>query len=171
MESANPYQSPRAIQRKVHGARGRPSRWLIAFLINLPLPVVLGIGSSEGAAIFGMVLGIVALGVAGWTFCVVALRFSNCFALATGILAISQFFPVLQFIAGLIAIELVFIGRPGPFMEEGPTTELVTFTDGLFTTLITGILLAIPAVLLGLFLRYVWPGYARREQRPRSLSH
>ena len=171
MPTRDPIANAGGLPHKKRRLGGHPSRWFLAFLANLPIPTLFIIGRSEGPARFGLALGLIGLVLAGWIFYLAAPRFTNCFALAATFVAISQAFPVMHFIVGAVAIELASPDYPYLFDEEGyPAVTLTTFPKGLVATLTIGTLFSGLTILLGLFLRYVWPGYDRREQQPRALS-
>ena len=101
--------------------------WALAVAVNLPIPLLFGLAAVAKGGLFGMCAGIGAFWLAG---AVVIARVPSVRALVVYgplFFAFSQFFPVVQVMAGAAAVDL-FDRTHDPMSE--PTAFLVTVATG-----------------------------------------
>ncbi len=120
------------------------SAWLLAVLINLPIPVMFGSGVVVGPARFGMLLGIIAVYAVGVWCC--TMQSGTMWRLIVGSLltALSQLWPVLHMFVGLIAMG---ISRAIFFVVDENFTRI---PEVISATILTGIGLILPSFAFGL---------------------
>ncbi len=145
MEDFNPYQA----QEKLAGSlRQQPhrSRWwsdrryLLVFLVNLPVPTYLALMTQERRVVWGILPGLIVLFVGGRLICGRSAHVRHAFLLGCSLVALSQLFPVLQLTAGIFAILLSEqIGISGSRLVEDIVlgAGVLLFRDLLITSLAT----------------------------------
>ena len=154
MQSENPYQvttelehSPVAEEANAAPVRRTVTSWIIVFLLNLPVCVLFGASLFSSAGGYaGMFIGCVL-----WCGLGILLCFGNHIphvrATARGglLVALSQFYPLLQMFAGTIAaaiLESLFnlggsdggplnIGTTGPVADMAVSTAMTLLTGGM----------------------------------------
>ncbi len=138
--SENPYAvEPASIQPSIDvspsaGLSWRSAAWGAVVLINLPVPLMLGMACSRGGSVIGMPIGILAVLLTGLWCCrriPKAMTMLNSGAVVT---ALSQFWPIAHDIIGIFAVgisRLVFDREAGDRM----LTKVISVTSA---TLLTG---------------------------------
>ncbi|MEO2089645.1 MAG: hypothetical protein ABGY75_09140 [Gemmataceae bacterium] len=78
--------------------------WTGVFLANLPIPVLMAYGTTSGSGVAGLIAALAVLYWVGFILC--AGRFCVGRSLVQGgiVVAVSQFFPVLQALSGMFAL-------------------------------------------------------------------
>jgi len=157
---------------KVAEAPDRPPglAWLIVFLANLPIPLMLGWIFTEKQGRIGMALAIVLWWLMGHLVCRLSRGFD--LALVTGgmLVGLTQFFPFLHLKAGAWSL---FVGSklgqvaafPLGHDSPGDFTVLTELGGFIATTLTGGILIAV-ALACGAVLRAITPGPSRTHPKP-----
>ena len=120
------------------------SAWLLAVLINLPIPIMFGAGVVVGPARFGMLLGTVVVYAVGVWLCLVQSGIMWRLILGSLLTALSQFWPVLHMLVGLIAMG---ISRAIFFIADQNFTRI---PEVISATILTGIGLILPSFVFGL---------------------
>ena len=113
--------------------------WPIVFLLNLIVPILLASSLLKITAVFGLIVVVVAYLAVGW---LIGRRWPGLLrrVVAGGwVICVSQVLPMIQMLAGLIAIELVgWLGVTNSVddlmspkgLNSGVTVALVTFFCG-----------------------------------------
>ena len=141
----NPYAAP-TVQAVEVESTGRASAhmatvaWLMAVLINLPVPVMLGISCTRGPGQIGMLIGVLAFAGVGLILCRRVPSLMKSISLGSLVTAISQFFLILHMYVGMAAITICKLGA-----ANGDLTGVVEIT---MTTVLTGVGLIIPSLIL-----------------------
>ncbi len=139
----------------VKAPAGKPPvrAWTLVFLANLPVPLFLGVWISNATVMtgkLGMACGVAILYWLGLRACHRAPRATFWVIFGGWFVAVSQFFPVLQIVAGIAGYYpvAVLFWWLGPFLIEN---LVVGFVVLLGATLGTGAILIAAAAALGSF--------------------
>ena len=154
----NPFAPPTVQSSLVRDVQQPSSRsliiyWIIAFCINLPLPVMLGALRTSGPGNIGMIIGCVIVNVTGLWLCRVAPYFMLRLSVGSVPVALSQFFGVLHIFVGLAAIKvssLIFHSTADP--RSGDMTrigDMARIDEVTLATILTGIGLILPSIAIG----------------------
>lgn len=101
--------------------------WALAVVANLPVPLLFGFAVVAHGGLFGMLAGVVAFWLVGAAAVAWAPRLRAVLVYGGALLALTQGLPVLQIVAGAVAVEL-FCTSPEPMSEL--TEFLVTLVTG-----------------------------------------
>ena len=155
-QDLNPYQAPSAhsplpVAQSPSTFFQKPvvvqSAWLLAVAINLPMPLMLGFdATSDGAARLGMPIGIVTVYGIGVWICLHRAEVMWRLIVGSIFTALTQIWPVLHMLVGIVAMgisKLIF--DPGREREQ-----IEALPEVVFTTLLTGIGLILPSLVMGL---------------------
>lgn len=137
--------------------------WLVVFAINLPIPLWFGWSFAEGDGRAGVIAALPLIFAIGIFGCGVARKVGLALVVGGVIVALSQFFPVLQIVAGVFGIA---VGRVLGLVEDGGgdvlDSTIPSLAGGFVVTLATAAALIGPAVVMGsllsLFLPRRWRG-------------
>lgn len=110
--------------------------WALAVVANLPVPLLFGFAVVAHGGLFGMLAGIVAFWLVGAAVVACVPRLRAVLVYGGAVLALTQVLPVLQIVAGVVAVEL-FDTTPEPMSE----------LTGFLVTLVTGGQLALVVLL------------------------
>ncbi len=147
---SNPYASPAEVvadQPKTDQQRRFTETsfaWLLVLTLNLPVPFACAFAIANTHAIIGATLLVVGLLIAGHLLMKSSPRLMRVFVQGGIVTAISQFFPLLQMIAGSIALD--FCAQAGLAIPDGEDTigSINTFAGGIMAAAITaGIVLCV----------------------------
>lgn len=172
MNDANPYQAPARVEGEtppLSAARRIPKRllagWTAVFLLNMPLPLLYGWIFTQNHGRAGMFAAAATLLLLGGWVCVTQRKLGLALVVGGAPLALSQIFPLAQFMAGLVAL---IIGDFFRQVENKDDTvgEVVSEPGGFLVTMITGSLLMGAALVLGLLLRALMPARWREGASP-----
>jgi hypothetical protein len=155
-QDINPYEAPSAhsplpVAQSPSTFFQKPwvvqSAWILAVVINLPVPLMFGFSfTAAGAARLGMLIGVaVVYGIGVW---ICLHQASVMWRLIVGSMftALSQFWPMLHMMVGAIAMGVSkFLFDP----ERG-REQIEAIPEVVLTTLLTGIGLIIPSLVMGL---------------------
>ena len=145
----NPYAAP-TVQAVEVESTGRASAhmatvaWLMAVLINLPVPVMLGISCTRGPGQIGMLIGVLAFAGIGLMLCRRSPRLMKDLSFGSVLTALSQFFPILHMYVGMAALTICTLGA-----TNGDMTGVVEIT---MATVLTGVGLIIPSLVVGVLI-------------------
>lgn len=164
---ANPYQSP-STQVAAEEAALRLARkvdylsivcWPLICLGNMLMPFTFAAAlMNEQRGQIGAALAAAMLLIAGWVLCWLRPVWVRTVMVGAVVTGLSQIFPILQMIAGIIAIAVAAllglgVADDGPAEMPAITSELGAFVIGIQV----GLLLLIVATGIGLFLRLLLP--------------
>lgn len=160
-DDSNPYQSPEPTEAPAaqpnDSERGWDKfaiiGWPIALGANLPIPLLCGIALTELAGRWGMWLAILLILGLGYLVCYNWPRLSRRLVSASLLVAVTQFIPILQIVAGSIALQVVaqlpFVA--GVSIDEHGPERIVSERAGFAVTLLVGVsLLGIVAAIIAL---------------------
>ncbi|MFN7733206.1 MAG: hypothetical protein ACK5OB_15020 [Pirellula sp.] len=165
MDNLNPYQPPAANpdaiatetrrDRVVAGPLMLSIEWTAVLCFNLIVPVLFGMGMTSEQAKIGVFLAVAMIACIGYYFCY-ARPLPVLFIIRGGVLvALSQFFPILQVFAGALSIQILL--TLGIIEDSDILNMLSTATAGFLAALLTGTILMIAAFVVGILLRLVTP--------------
>lgn len=161
-QDANPYEAPSALG--VLSAAQPPSvffqkpavvqtAWFLAVSMNLPIPLWLGFDvTSDGAARIGMPIGILTVYGTGVWIC--SHRPEVMWRLIVGSIftALTQIWPIFHMLVGIVAMGVSkFIFDPNREREQ-----IEAIPEVVLTTLLTGIGLILPSLVMGLIFLMVF---------------
>jgi hypothetical protein len=140
------------------------SAWFLAVSMNLPMPLILGFdATAEGAARLGMPIGIVTVYGTGVWICLHRADVMWRLIVGSMFTALTQIWPVLHMLVGIVAMGISkFIFDPN--RERG---EIEVIPEVLLTTLLTGIGLILPSLVMGLVFLMMF-GIRIFDQQPAS---
>jgi hypothetical protein len=119
----------------------------LAVLINLPMPLSLGFNATaESAARLGMPIGIVTVYGIGVWICLHRVEVMWRLIVGSIFTAVSQIWPMLHIVVGAAAMAVSkFI-----FDADRQREKIEALPEVIFTTLLTGIGLILPSLVMGL---------------------
>jgi len=143
-------------RRVIHSPMVLSIQWTVVVLCNLIVPLLISwsMTSGEGKAGIGVAVGVALLiGYLGSVFAPLFVLFTTRGGL---LVALSQAFPVLHMVAGLVSITC--LNRIGILPDDAVMRdEPFGFAEAFFMTVLTGGILVSTACGLGLLLRLVTP--------------
>ncbi|MBW3600364.1 MAG: hypothetical protein KY475_24250 [Planctomycetes bacterium] len=178
-DEPNPYESPRQIANSEEGPLGNTGgidkfaiiAWPVVFGLNIIIPAWFGWAVTGEHGRIGLCLASALFLASGWVLCYVRPAITRRLILGALVFAPSQFIPVVQIVAGIIAFIIAgALGLTGPDNDE-PTGEFGGFV---ITFIVGGILLMFAGVIgwiVGLILPQSWQSrngafnIARRRRR------
>ena len=167
-DEKNPYQPPRLGNqpenkvRLLHEeARVLTSpltlsiEWTVILGFNLIVPALVAWGLTNTPAKLGSAFALFLIALIGYYFCITK-PLPMLFIIRGGVLvALSQFVPALQLVAGAISIRALILFRIVP--ESSFNEMLSTPTAGFLVPLLTGLILIGISLTLGFLIRIVTP--------------
>jgi hypothetical protein len=117
----------------IHSNKERVYYWCILFVINLILPVFVGLTETEGNGRYGMLAGIVLCWFIGLVVCAYLRSLGTALRWGALFVAFNQFIPVLQIFAGSYAKSIGSQFQSHPQLEY---QSLDTFMSGFLATVI-----------------------------------
>ena len=127
--------------------------WTLVFVGNLPVPLMFGLWATSKAGVWGMVGALAVLYWIGFALCLFRFRVSRSLVWGALVLAVMQFFPLLQFLAGTAALKLTetVCGRLPD--RELPATPVESELEAFVAVFLSAQPLWIIAILIGAFIR------------------
>lgn len=174
-DELNPYQSPESAKEKVERPKQLERRlelfamlgWPIALGLNLPIPLYFGVVRTQFAGRSGMTLGILVILGLGYLFCYCRPDLSRRFVWASSVMAGTQFLPIIQIIAGMIAItiaqEIPFLSLS--FGRDDLPEQIQNELSGFALTVFVGMLLSLPIATVVLVSSLIWPNSRSRNNQ------
>lgn len=171
MDDANPYQAPSNFETETSPASTaaldllRPlwRGWAPVFLLNMIVPLLYGLSMTHGFGRLGMFAAVPVLFALGGWVCACQPKFRRALIRGGVLVALSQLLPVLQIVAGLVAMDLTaMLGQAQAAVVRPP--EVVSAPGGFLMTMFTGLLLMCAAFCLGLLLQAILPDRSRNNQ-------
>ena len=155
-QDINPYEAPSAhsalpVAQSPSTFFQKPvvvqSAWFLAVAINLPMPLMFGFSfTAEGAARLGMLIGIAAVYGTGVWICLHRAEVMWRLIVGSAFTAISQIWPMLHMLVGIVAMGISkFI-----FDANREREQIEAVPEVVLTTLLTGIGLILPSLVMGL---------------------
>lgn len=120
--------------------------WLLAVLLNLPVPVMLGKSAvSDPRAMVGLPLGIAAVYIAGFWVCLQRTGLMWRLIVGSSITALCQFVPVAHMMIGMMAMGI----SQAIFDPYRTTRDISSLPEAALATVLTGLGLIVPSLLMG----------------------
>lgn len=128
--------------------------WTLVFVANLPVPLIFGLWATSKAGVWGMVGALVVLYWIGFALCLFGFRVSRSLVCGALVLAVLQFVPLPQFLAGAAALKFTetVCGRAPD--RELPATQVESELEAFFAVLLSAQPLWIIAILIGTSIRH-----------------
>ncbi|HEY2412789.1 MAG TPA: hypothetical protein VGI40_11130 [Pirellulaceae bacterium] len=161
-DDINPYESPQEVESV--GPLSYSSIdwsaslwWPVVFGANLIVPVLLGWQIAREYGRFGMCLTSFLFLAAGWALCCLRPAIARRLIAGSAVFAISQLFPLIQMVSGIVAVGAVeWLGLGDDRGDMGIST-IPTFLGGCLATAIVGIILLSIAGVLGFIVSFLLP--------------
>ena len=155
-QDINPYEAPSAdsalpAQQSPSTFFQKPwvvqSAWFLAVAINLPAPLMFGFSfTAAGAARLGMLIGIAVVYGTGVWICLHQAAVMWRLIVGSVFTALSQIWPMLHMLVGIVAMGISkFI-----FDADREPDQIEAIPEVVLTTLLTGIGLILPSIVMGL---------------------
>jgi len=159
---SNPYQpsdsdfiSESVERRVIHSPLVLSIQWTVVVLFNVIVPLMLSWSMTQGVGHFGVGLGVLLILLLGY-WASVGMPLFVLFTIRGGVLvALSQFFPVLHLIAGLLAVS--FYRYSGIIPAESLDRTGVGLMGAFLLTATTGVILMSFCLVVGFFIRLITP--------------
>jgi len=164
----NPYQPPRIGVQPADAVRLRNDEsrvlasplilsieWTVILAFNLIVPTLVAWGFTNNPAKLGSGFAVFLIAVIGYYFCITK-PLPMLFIVRGGVLvALSQFVPVLQLVAGAVSIRALILFR---IVDDSSFSQMLsTPAAGFLVTMLTGLILIGVSLTLGFLLRIVTP--------------
>ncbi|MCY3004965.1 MAG: hypothetical protein NTV29_03195 [Planctomycetota bacterium] len=165
-EPSEIYIAPEVKSHRVlHSPLVLSIQWTVVVLVNLIVPCLLASSMTGPMGNWGIFLGVLLVLLLGY-LASTAIPMGVLMTVRGGILvALSQFFPVLHIIAGLLSIE--FYRMTGIIDADLQGRGKVGFQGALLLTVTTGGILLLVSCGLGVILRWITPNRWWLSQRLR----
>ncbi len=156
-EQKSPAENPVCPEEDESGIDQFASRvWPIAFGVNMIVPVILAMTLTSFRGWIGTGVAAFTLLILGYYVCRVYPRFGVNLLFGAGIVAATQFYPILQFLAGTLAMELAtqlgLVVRDDDWLGE---LLIVTEVSGFVVTFACGTILLVIASIVGLLIGFL----------------
>ena len=126
--------------------------WTVVYIVNLFLPVFLGLSATREGGKFGMLLGVILYFTLGCYLCYVAREVVRTLVYGGWVVAVAQCFLFPHMIVGLFGVSSA--GALGQAADLDVTSE----PGGFIATLVTGGILLAAAAVFGLVIRWIMSG-------------
>ena len=164
----NPYRAPESDTTAGAIRSGDLDRnafitWAIVFGLNMVLPLLFSVELTQHHGRLGMCAASLVLLIAGWVLCALSARTARKLILGAAIVALTQFFPILQIVTGSVSMgiaasfQLADGGGGDLDPDEGGFPEITSELGGFMVTILVGGILLTFASLIGLVLSLVFP--------------
>lgn len=164
-ENDNPYSPPAPINNEVLvedsasvNVRGLRIRWCVVTLVNVPIPVMFGMGTTTGAGQLGMPVGIGVVLAIGLALCSRFPRTMSNLCRGAVLTALSQFYPMLHIVIGMLAVTIC----KWPSSSVG---DLSGIFEGTLATLITGAGLIAVSLIFGIVMTLIFESVSPAARR------
>lgn len=167
-EMSNPYETPSSLEGEQEAGFKGGHQWLlwawgIAFFLNMPVPVWLGISFTTRVSCWGIAITAAIFLMAGVILCLCFKRVGQCLVIGSFLTALSQFVPVLHLFAGIVAMDLTRdLGLSGsnPVSNDGAIRFIFPTILGVaWVSCLTGAMIAICGVSMGGLVRFFFPRF------------
>jgi len=144
----NPYESPKCLAGPLASpadhddARLLLTAWATVFVVNMAMPVFFAWSITGESGRIGMIAASVVLFGCGCWICLMARRLAKGLIVGAVLVALTQVFPALQILAGILGLAVAEALHLSQYRDRGP--EITTELGGFVVTLITG------GILMGL---------------------
>ncbi len=170
IEEVPNLESPCRPNGEPKAAREYPYTWVYCFMANLPVPIFLAAVLNTGTVWFGIFLGTLFLCWSGFTFCLLVPYFSKWFVQGTLAVALTQFFPIAHFFAGVQGMRFAGMYRERfgePTNEDDSLLALHGWVEGLIASVVTGGILVLLALFFAVLLHWLSGFHNNSKHRSR----
>lgn len=156
----NPYTAPvsanevSSVNDSPRGFLGTTLGWVTMFLLNLPLPLMLGASVSSDSGEVGMAVCVLCLLAVGVVTCRRSPEVMRAISIGAAVTALSQFFPILHIVAGLFAFAAADTLGFGSEADELPLHAANSFVGGFIATLVTALIVLFVAAAIGALIQF-----------------
>ncbi|PAY18545.1 hypothetical protein CKO51_15745 [Rhodopirellula sp. SM50] len=170
MSEPNPYSPPQQPADAVEPVANRRSRnsslmvaWPVALGVNLIVPMLFGAEMLGKSGWSGVVIAITMFLLVGWWLCATWPRVAKRLVTGASIVALSQFVPLLQIVAGLVALGVAeAMGQAsGADFDQNPF-QIKTELGGWIVTVVTGCIMAAASMTIGTLI-FLIPGIEKKS--------
>lgn len=138
--------------------------WPVVLVVNLLIPLLFASEILQPQGMVGVILALLSFLLGGWWLCLRWRPIAKRLMAGAAVVALSQFMPILQLIAGVLAIEVGLLFGIVNQMGNNPIgPEVDSILGGWLVTTITGCLLALVALLIGSII-FLFVGLGKRKQ-------
>jgi hypothetical protein len=138
--------------------------WAAVLAANLPIPILFGMGCTEGPSRVGMFAGVGLIWLLGHVACRTNPRAALPVMYGGWIVAASQFWPAAQMMAGMIGLWAASFGTP---TQDDRLPEASGALAGFTATIVTGGLLLAVAAILGLGIWALFSSGSAHPDKPK----
>ncbi len=166
-ENDNPYQPPGPIHEDVTAGRALDAErtpyglmviWTVLFSLNLIIPVLFGAPMIQQHGAIGMLAAVMLFWIGGGVVCLRARQAAVRMMFGASILAATQLLPIIQMIAGMLALKLTQqAGLIGDAPDHTPFPLITSELGGFVMTCIVGGMLVTLVAGLALLSALIFP--------------
>jgi len=138
--------------------------WLLGYALNLIVPGLFGSGTLSPAGVTGLVAAVLLIGA--MEFAILAWRPSWTRPAAKGaiLVALTQLFPVLQMISGMVAVGLACrMTGTESLLDDNHFGQKLDLVGGFLATALTALPLLATSIVGGAIAQWVFSGSARQQ--------
>jgi hypothetical protein len=165
MHKHNPYQEPmygagnsHTIDRSVRcGDRRHYFAWVVVFVFNMAVPLLFGWEETRDHGKVGLMVAALLLLALGCLICAADRRLATPLIAGSAMIGITQVFPLLQIVAGLLGMS---VGRAlglGAHGRDAGPGRIGSEAGGFVVTLVTGGILMAVSAGSGMLIRLLTP--------------
>lgn len=130
--------------------------WPVVLGVNLLVPLLFAAELLGPRGWSGVLVAVALFLVGGWWLCLAHSGIAKRLLVGSGVVAFSQFLPILHLIAGVIAVEVgLFLEVISSQGDNAIGPEIKTFLGGMLVTTLTGLILAVVALIIGSLLMLI----------------
>ncbi len=172
MDDNNPYEPPgEALTISVSDRKGNPRAggftyvaWIFVFAINMAVPLLFSASVTQQNGRSGMLIGTLFLFVLGCYICAANRKLAVALLAGGAVVALTQLFPMLQFIAGSIGMGVGQALGHATFLGDDNPPRVTSEYGGFVVTFVTGGVLMAGSLCTGILLQLV-RRFLRRPHR------
>ena len=133
------------------------TQWLIAFSANMIVPLIFGLSETHENGRDGLWFAVASLFAIGLAVCMFQQRLATTTIIGSVVVGLSQLFPILQIIAGVLAFGMTdrFGLRHNDALDSWP--RIYNESSGFVVTFVTGSLLILASLITGALIRLNTP--------------
>jgi MFS family permease len=174
LDERNPYEPPLHIgtssippgHTNRRAGTSTYGSWVFVFFVNLAVPLLFSSSMNQEHGRLGMFVAALLLLALGSCICAAGRKLAATLIAGGAIIGLTQLFPGLQLIAGVIGMTVGQALRLADIGDENRPARLISDYGGFVVTFVTGGILIATAACSGMLLRLITP--ARWWQRYNS---
>jgi hypothetical protein len=165
LDEHNPYEAPRSAMTSSLPAGNANRRagkltygaWAFVFAINLAVPLLFSASFTQEHGKRGMLLAVLSLLTLGCYFCMSGRKLTTALIVGGAVVGLTQFFPAIQIIAGLMGMGLGKVLGLTDLGDEVHPPRVNSEYGGFVVTFVTGGILMAASACAGLLIRLITP--------------